>query len=297
MILVTGATGMTGQFVVAELQQRNYPVRALVREQSIGKAPPGVDIAIGDLTDADSLRRAATDVTGIIHTACTFDDSRVDIAAMQALLDNWGTGPFIFVSSLDVYGFPEQIPVTEAHPLSEEYGDYGRGKVICERLLDEKAAATGRTDYTLLRAPHILGPHSKMRRRFLQQAIQGEPIVLPGADEAEWSQYRDAWIDVRDLAWVIAESLAKPVGGPLNVLSDHFIWHEFYAEIIRLTGSRSQLIQKPRSDFSEEAWQSAQYQAQTWHFDNSKLRQHLDFTPRYTLWATLEAATSIPNPI
>ena len=32
MILVTGATGMTGRFVVEELQKRNYSVRVLVRE-------------------------------------------------------------------------------------------------------------------------------------------------------------------------------------------------------------------------------------------------------------------------
>lgn len=35
MILVTGATGMTGQFVVQALQQRGYAVRALTREASV----------------------------------------------------------------------------------------------------------------------------------------------------------------------------------------------------------------------------------------------------------------------
>jgi len=82
MILVTGATGMTGHFVVEELQKRNYPGRVLVREASIGKAPPGADIAIGDLA---SLAQAAAGVTGIVHTACTFTDSTVDIAARQVL--------------------------------------------------------------------------------------------------------------------------------------------------------------------------------------------------------------------
>lgn len=55
MILVTGATGMTGQVVVAELQKRNDPVRVLVREASVAKVPNGVDIAIGDLTDATGM--------------------------------------------------------------------------------------------------------------------------------------------------------------------------------------------------------------------------------------------------
>lgn len=134
MILVTGATGMTGHFVVQELQQRSYPVRVLVREASLAKAPPGAEIARGDLADLASVQRATAGITGIIHTACTFTDSNVDIAAMQALLDGWQDGPFIFVSSLDVYGFAQVNPMTEAHPLDEIYGDYAHGKIVCERL-------------------------------------------------------------------------------------------------------------------------------------------------------------------
>lgn len=76
---------MTGHFVVQELQKRNYPGRVLVREASIEKAPPGADIAIGDLGDLASLAQAAAGVTGIVHTACTFTDSTVDIAARQVL--------------------------------------------------------------------------------------------------------------------------------------------------------------------------------------------------------------------
>ena len=143
MILVTGATGMTGQFVVQALLQRDYAVRALTREASSAKVPAGAQIAIGDLSDPASLTRATAGVAGIIHTACTFTDSNVDIAAMQALLDGWQAGPFIFINSLDVYGFAQTSPITETHGLNENYGDYARGKIVCERLLTEKAQALG----------------------------------------------------------------------------------------------------------------------------------------------------------
>ena len=92
MILVTGATGMTGQFVIQALQQRGHAVRVLVRILP-GRAPPHTDLAIGDLADPASLRRACDGVVGIVHTACTFTDSAVDIAAMRALLDGWQDGP------------------------------------------------------------------------------------------------------------------------------------------------------------------------------------------------------------
>jgi nucleoside-diphosphate-sugar epimerase len=289
-VLVTGATGMTGQFVVQELQRRGYAVRVLVREASAAKAPPGAEVATGDLSDFASLYRATRGVAGIVHTACTFTDALVDVAAMGVLLDGWRQGPFIFVSSLDVYGFLQEIPATEETRLSESYGDYGRGKVICERMLAAKAAADGRRDYASLRAPHILGPHPKMNRRFIAPVEAGEALVLPGADAAEWSEYRDAWIDVRDLAWVIAESLEKPVGGPLNVLAGHFTWGELYSQLIDFTGSASTIIYKPRSEFSEEEWQVKQLQAQRWLFDDHRLRQHLGFAPQYQLADTLQAA-------
>jgi nucleoside-diphosphate-sugar epimerase len=214
------------------------------------------------------------------------------VVAMQALLDGWRTGPFVFVSSLDVYGLVGSAPVTEEDPLSETYGDYGRGKVICEGLLAARAAAHGRSDFASLRAPHILGPHPKMQRRFIDPVRAGGPIVLPGADAREGSQYRDAWIDVRDLAWVIAESLARPAGGPLNVLAGHFVWRDFYAALIQLTGSSSQIVYKSRAAFSDAEWQEKQSLAQTWYFDNSKLRRQLDFIPRYTLQQTLADASS-----
>lgn len=59
MILLTGATGLSGHYVVLELLRRGYAVRGLAREASAARLhDPGVDVAIGDLADPDSLRRA-----------------------------------------------------------------------------------------------------------------------------------------------------------------------------------------------------------------------------------------------
>ena len=221
MILVTGATGLSGSFVVHELQRRGLAVRALVREASVPAAQAlNVDLAIGDLADPDSLRRACDGVTGIVHTACTFTDSNVDIAAMQALLDGWRSIPFVYFSSLDVYGLSTASLIVEDTPLDETYNDYARGKVVSERLLMEAAAAQGRSDFSILRAPHIWAPHPTARKRLAGLVASGT-VLLPGGEESEWSTYRDAWIDARDLAWIVAECLAHPIGGAANVLAGH----------------------------------------------------------------------------
>jgi nucleoside-diphosphate-sugar epimerase len=295
MILVTGATGMTGQFVVQELLNRGHKVRALARTASAGRLPAGVEIAVGDLGDFASLARAAADVSGIIHTACTFTNAMLDVAAMGALLDAWTHGSFVFVSSLDVYGAPQQIPIGEDHPLVESAGSYDQGdltgyaygKVLCERMLAAKAAVQGRSDYASLRAPHIWGPHPKARQRLVHARMEaGEPLLLPGADEDEWSQYGDAWIDVRDLARLAVDCVEGPPGTEMNVLSGHFVWHDLLAEVIRLSGSRSTIEHRPLAEIADEPFGTSFY-AQRWRFSDVRLKQTLSYTPHYNLPQTL----------
>ena len=283
MILVTGGTGLSGNYVIRELQRRTLPVRALARAESAPKlAALGVEVAIGDLSDPDSLRRACEGVTGIVHAACTFTDSAVDIAAMQALLDGWRHGPFVYFSSLDVYGLSNAPLISEETPLTDTDDDYAHGKVVSEGLL----AAQGRTDFTSLRAPHIWAPHPKARRR-LTDRTQSDTVLLPGVDETEWSQHRDAWIDARDLAWIVAECLERPLGGSMNVLAGHFVWHDLVAEIIRLTGSACTFIHRPLADMDEETRQAMRFYAQSWRYDDTRLRTHLDFHPSRTWQQTV----------
>ena len=294
MILVTGATGLSGSYVVRELRQRGLAVRALAREASVSAAQAlGAEIAIGDLADPGSLRRACDGVTGIVHAANTFTDAAVDIAAMQALLDGWQTGPFVFFSSLDVYGLATAPLISEETRLDEDYNDYARGKIVSERLLMEAAQRQGRSDFTSLRAPHIWAPHPTARRR-LAGLIEESEVLLPGGDAAEWSQYRDAWIDARDLAWITAECLARPLGGPLNVLAGHFAWHDLFSELIRLTGRGCRIIHKPLAALSDAERAGRRFYSQSWRYDDHRLREMLGFQPSRTWQQTLAETLMAP---
>ena len=282
MILVTGGTGLTGQFVVEELSRQGHAVRVLCRsEASAGALATRAEIALGDLRDPESLARAARGTSGIVHAACTFTESAVDIAAMAALLAAWQAGPFVFISSLDVYGFAGPGPITEDTPLREDYTDYGSGKVACERLLAEAAGRAGRGGHVMLRAPYIWGPHPTAHERLVTKQLQGRAtLVLPGRDEAAWSQYRDVWIDVRDLATIVAACVARPADGPLNVLTGHFTWHDLYARLIELTGSRCALVHKPLEEITDDELPRKQLYAQTWQFSEARLGRHLGPIPR-----------------
>jgi uncharacterized protein YbjT (DUF2867 family) len=78
MILVVGATGQLGAAVVSKLAERGKAVRALVRETSDHRhlERVGVEIAVGDLTDTDSLEAACQGADAVIATANSAVPSR-----------------------------------------------------------------------------------------------------------------------------------------------------------------------------------------------------------------------------
>lgn len=64
--LVIGGTGHVGGSVIDQLLEQEHTVRALVRDATRGELlPAGVDIALGDLDDTDSLAAAARGVDGV----------------------------------------------------------------------------------------------------------------------------------------------------------------------------------------------------------------------------------------
>jgi uncharacterized protein YbjT (DUF2867 family) len=74
MYLVVGSTGILGSRICARLRERGDDVRALVRpsakpEALGGLRDAGVELAYGDLKDADSLKRACDGVSAVISTA------------------------------------------------------------------------------------------------------------------------------------------------------------------------------------------------------------------------------------
>ena len=65
MILVTGATGNAGSAVAHALVEAGEPVRGLVRAGSEAALPDGVEPAVGDLNDADSVAPALHGISGV----------------------------------------------------------------------------------------------------------------------------------------------------------------------------------------------------------------------------------------
>ena len=88
-VLVTGATGTVGSAVVRELRDRGVTLRAFVRDPAGAAAVLGddVELAVGDLGEPDSIRRALRGVDrvflacGNVPGQVRFEASAIDAAA------------------------------------------------------------------------------------------------------------------------------------------------------------------------------------------------------------------------
>ena len=68
-VLVTGATGFLGEYIVERLRARGDDVRGFCRKPSTSLAKLGVETALGDITDRQTVMNACRGMDAVIHTA------------------------------------------------------------------------------------------------------------------------------------------------------------------------------------------------------------------------------------
>ncbi|MER6251442.1 condensation domain-containing protein [Streptomyces sp. NPDC001584] len=293
-VLVTGATGGVGAFVVRELAAQGRPVLALARPESAHLiATEGVDVIEGDLSDLAGLRDAVAQADAVVHSACTFTRHDVDLAAMEAMVDAWRRGPFVFVSSVDAYGHPGTDRVAEEAPPHEPVSPYGRAKLDCEAMLLRAAGTEGRGGASAVRSPLVWGAHDRLREQLrwgaigtlYQAAREGRPIDLPRPGTGGHGWYGTAWVHAAALARAVAESLDRPVHGVANACSGHVSWHDLAQDLTELLGTRA--------DFrtAEAVPRDLDHR---WHYDSARLARPLRARPgedRRTVLAEMIGAT------
>jgi dihydroflavonol-4-reductase len=152
-VLVTGASGFLGWHVARVLIERNYAVRALVREGSRVDSL-NVERVTGDLRDPASLARAVAGCSLLFHVAADYrlwskdpaELYRSNVEGTRSLLQaaqHAGVERIVYTSTVGCIGIPpggigdEDTPVT----LAEMAGHYKRSKFQAEQLALEFARA------------------------------------------------------------------------------------------------------------------------------------------------------------
>ncbi len=124
--LLTGGTGIVGNAIATELVRRGRTVRALVRSLERGRAllPSPCELVQGDVTDAESVRRAVAGCEVVYHAAGLpeqwFADAgvfeRVNVGGTRIVADAAhaaGVARFVYTSTIDVFACIAGVPFDE----------------------------------------------------------------------------------------------------------------------------------------------------------------------------------------
>jgi nucleoside-diphosphate-sugar epimerase len=188
-VVVIGATGHVGTYLVPRLVRAGYDVVALSRGEREPYRPAPewrtvrrieIDRDAEDQAGSFGARIAALDADAVIDMICfTAPSARQLVDALRPrrpLLLHCGT--------IWVHGPAARVPVTEDEPRTA-YGDYGTGKAEVEALLRRETIGGG-VPTVVLHPGHITGPGwpvitpaGNLDPGVWRRLAVGEPLALP----------------------------------------------------------------------------------------------------------------------
>ena len=179
-VLVTGATGFMGPYLVRKLINKGAQVKVLLKD-SIGNlvnVKNQITPVYGNIINQGSLDKAVDDVNVVFHLAAI---SNVNYAATHPketfetntkgtlyLLEEARQNEiekFVCVSTSHVYGIPEYLPIDEQHPINPRE-PYAASKAAAEIIVNTYALNYG-LKTTIIRPFNLYG------------AGQSEGFILP----------------------------------------------------------------------------------------------------------------------
>jgi uncharacterized protein YbjT (DUF2867 family) len=236
MILITGATGFIGSRIVHALRAEDRPVRAVVRDGSdLGRLDAwGCETVVGDMVDAESLRRAVEGCDAVVHLVAIMGGSPRDYEQVMtegtkdlvAAAKEAGVRRFVLMSAL---GVDERTK-----DLVPYYG---------AKWQMELAVKGSGLEHVVFRPSFVFGREGGSLPLFRRIASLAPvtPIVGPGTQRIQ-----PIWVD--DVAAHFAAAVDLPeaanrtfeIGGP-----DIVTWNEFWDRLKRALGKRRPTLHLP----------------------------------------------------
>jgi nucleoside-diphosphate-sugar epimerase len=292
-VVVTGAGGMLGGWVVRWLRERGWQVSGVDL-----RASPAVTVA--DVRDPAGMRRVLAGAGAVVHCAAALpsypeaqirsvivDGTRTVLAAAR----DAGVSRVVHISSTAVYGLPAVVPTTEDHP-REPVDAYGRAKAAAEEVC-ERFRADGLC-VPVLRPKTFLGAgRMGLFAMLFEWAEEGRnfPVLGSGA-------VRIQMCAVEDLVACVATALAA---GParandtFNVAADRFgTLREDFQAVLDAAGHHRRVVSVParpavlalhalqRTRLSPVYGRLVHKLLADSYVSTDKVRERLGFVPRYS---------------
>jgi uncharacterized protein YbjT (DUF2867 family) len=236
VILVTGGTGFIGPKVVHELRAAGRDVRCLVRRPARAGTLKtwGCELAAGDVTDPESLKKAAVGCDTVVHLVAIIagkpaDFERVMIGGTQNLLGaakEAGVSRFVLMSALGTSD--------KTKDLVPYYG--------AKWEMEQATKASG-LEHVIFRPSFVFGRDGGVLPLFIRQ-VRWSPVT-PVVGDGE-RRLQPIWVE--DVAAYFAKAVDLPgaanrtfeLGGP-----DRVTWNELYERIARTLGKRRPQLHLP----------------------------------------------------
>jgi NADH dehydrogenase len=238
VILVTGGTGFVGPRVVHALRGRDLPVRAVVRNPSGRSATTlaawGAELVPGDMTGAESLRRAVDGCEVVVHLVAIRQGREEDFRRVMeqgtrdlvTAAQGAGVKRFVLMSALGTSAETQDLVPYYHAKWEQEQTVQGSG---LEHVIF-------RPSFVFARDGGILPTFRRLAR-----LAPVTPIIGSGRQ-----QIQPIWIE--DVAAYFAQAVDKPeaanrifeLGGP-----DAVTWNEFWERLKRVLGQRRPSLHVP----------------------------------------------------
>lgn len=228
MILLTGATGAVGPHIVAALHNLGYKIRSF----SLDPPPAnmgfeGIEVKIGDVTNASAVQTAMQDVDSVIHMAALLQSmkpkgelgekyKRVNVDGTATVVEaaiKANVRRLVFFSTINVYGDTSGRIVNE---LTTPQPDtlYGKTKLDAEQVVLSAKNNSGQPLGVVLRLAAVYGSRIKGNYRQLLMALAKNRFIPIGKGEN-----RRTLIYVKDVATAAVLSMTHPaaIGQVFNV--------------------------------------------------------------------------------
>ena len=266
-ILVTGGAGFIGSNFVHHLFG-NYPEYQIIVLDALTyagnldnlsaelKDNPNFQFWQGNVCNSGLLFDLVSQVDTVVHFAAETHVSRsihddrkffeTDVLGTQTVANavyryRESIDRFIHISTSEVYGSAQFVPMTEEHPLLPST-PYAAAKAGADRLV-YSYCQTYKIPAVILRLFNQFGPHQHLEKvipRFITSALLDEPLTIHGSGQAA----RD-WVYVQDtcrlIEAVLHADLSALQGQVFNIGSEQSM------DILTLAQTILHILQKPKS--------------------------------------------------
>jgi UDP-glucose 4-epimerase len=204
-VLVTGADGFIGSHLTEALVREGADVRAFCMYNSNGKlgwldgsepeTKESIEFVLGDIRDERFVEQACDGVDIVFHLAAliaipysyTAPSSFVETNVVGTLnvleaVRSRGCERLVHTSTSEVYGTPDTVPITEAHPLQGQ-SPYSASKIGADKLAEAFFSSFDLPVVTL-RPFNTYGPRQSTRAvipTMLSQMIAGREEIRLGS--------------------------------------------------------------------------------------------------------------------